>query len=90
MEVEAAVLCGSDTVNVNPDKNIRVDLDEAQRILASKYELLISSSLAITLKYRGDIEITIFRNGRMLIRNVGSVEEALKIYRDLMKILPYS
>lgn len=81
------ILCGSNTVNVNPSRPMKIDLKRAQQLLSSKYELLIKSSLAIALRYLDDVEVTIFSNGRMLIRNISDADRALKIYRDLISIL---
>ncbi|MCD6514340.1 MAG: hypothetical protein J7L07_05395 [Candidatus Odinarchaeota archaeon] len=78
-------LCGSNAVNVNPPELLEIDLLKAYESLKDKFRILVKSSLALTLSYRGDIEVTLFKKGRMLIRNVRSEPEALKIYEDILK-----
>lgn len=81
------ILCDSNTVNINPPKPMKVDLEKMQQLLEDNYKLLIKSSFAIAFKYRDDVEVTVFRNGRMLIKNVSDFDDALKIYLSLIRSL---
>lgn len=81
------ILCGSNTVNINPPKPMKVDLEKMQQLLEDNYKLLIKSSFAIAFKYRDDVKVTVFRNGRMLIKNVSDFDDALKIYLSLIRSL---
>ena len=78
-------MCGRDTVNVNPPKPMNIDLNEAlQRLTA--YKVLVSSPIILVFEYKG-VEVSLFRQGRMLLKNVKSEDEALTIYNDLLKLL---
>lgn len=80
-------LCGSNTVNVNPPKPLNIDLSKAYKILKNKFKILVKSSLALTFSYGNEVEVTLFRRGRMLIRNIKSESDALKIYEEIIKIV---
>jgi len=80
-------LCGSNTVNVNPPKPLNIDLSKAYEILKNKFKILVKSSLALTFSYGDDIEVTLFKRGRMLIRNIKSEDDALKIYEEIIKTI---
>jgi adenylyltransferase/sulfurtransferase len=77
-------LCGSNTVNVNPRKNLQIDLQRAYRILNKYFKILLKSSLVLVFNYNSKIEISLFRHGRMLIKNVNDESEALKIHKDIL------
>ena len=78
-------MCGRDTVNVNPPKPLSIDLNEAlQRIKG--YKVLASSPIILVFEYDG-VEVSLFRQGRMLLKNVKSEDEALAIYNNLLKLL---
>ncbi|MEM1569663.1 MAG: HesA/MoeB/ThiF family protein [Candidatus Bathyarchaeia archaeon] len=78
-------LCGSDTVNINPSKPMNINLVEACSILGNNFKILAKSSLAITISLPNEVEATIFRNGRMLIRNVKDEETAIKVYKYIVQ-----
>jgi len=78
-------MCGRDTVNVNPPKPLSIDLNEAlQRIRG--YKVLASSPIILVFEYNG-VEVSLFRQGRMLLKNVKSEDEALAIYNSLLRLL---
>jgi len=72
-------------VNVNPPEPLEIDLLKAYESLKDKFRILVKSFLVLTLSYRGDIKVTLFLKGRMLIRNIQGESEALKIYEDILK-----
>ncbi|MEM1537904.1 MAG: HesA/MoeB/ThiF family protein [Candidatus Nezhaarchaeales archaeon] len=76
-------LCGSNTVNVNPPKPLQVDLQDAFHVLSKTYKILVKSSLVLVFNYDGEVEVSLFKNGRMLIKNVSDECKALKIYEGI-------
>ncbi len=80
-------LCGSNTVNVNPEMPMNVPIEEIYIFLGDDFEVIKKSHLAVIFRYKGDVEVSLFRNGRMLIKNVGGEEEALDIYNDVVNSL---
>jgi adenylyltransferase/sulfurtransferase len=78
-------MCGRDTVNVNPPKPLSIDLNEALQKI-SGYKVLASSPIILVFEYNG-VEVSLFRQGRMLLKNVKSEDEALAIYTNLLRLL---
>lgn len=78
-------MCGRDTVNVNPPKPISIDLNEALRKIGGN-RVLTSSSIILVFEYKG-VEVSLFRQGRMLLKNVKSEEEAVAIYKEILHLL---
>ena len=81
-------MCGRDTVNVNPPRPMSIDLNEALQKIAG-YKILVSSPIILVFEYKG-VEVSLFRQGRMLLKNVKSEEEALTIYNELLGLLGVS
>ncbi|MEM1540640.1 MAG: HesA/MoeB/ThiF family protein [Candidatus Bathyarchaeia archaeon] len=77
-------LCGQKTVNINPSRPTLLDLERIYEKLENRFKTLLKSSLAIVFECCGDVEITLFKNGRVLIKNVKDEENALKIYKNIM------
>lgn len=77
-------LCGSRTVNVNPPSPVQLDLRSAHDLLSSEYRILLKSALALVFNYDEGVEVSLFKHGRALIKNVNSEEEALKVYKNVM------
>lgn len=80
-------LCGQKTVNINPPHPTSLDLDRIHEKLESRFKILLKSSLAIVFEYHNNVEISIFKNGRVLIKNVDNEENALKIYKIVINEL---
>jgi adenylyltransferase/sulfurtransferase len=80
-------LCGRNTVNVNPQKPIALDLNKAYETLNHHFQVIIKSSLVIVFKYDSDIEISLFNHGRMLIKNVEDEKSASEVYNGVLKKL---
>jgi len=72
-------LCGRNTVNVNPDKPIRIDFNHLCEIVKTRFRVRVISHLAIVFDYK-DFEISLFSGGRMLIKNVKDEKSALEVY----------
>lgn len=80
-------LCGRNTVNVNPPKSISIKLDDAYEALKRDFKMLARSSLVVVFKYNGDVEVSLFSAGRMLIKNVKDEKAALNVYTEIMEKL---
>jgi len=77
-------LCGRNTVNVNPQKPISMNLNKVYETLKRHFEIIVKSSLVIVFKYNGGIEVSLFNQGRMLIKNVEDEKYALEVYNDVL------
>jgi len=80
-------LCGQKTANINPPKPIGMELEEIHNKLKPHFKMLMKSSLVIVFEYPGGVEVSLFKPGRMLIKNVEDEEEALKVYKDIINKL---
>ena len=80
-------LCGRKTANINPPQPIDMDLEEIHNRLKRHFKMLVKSSLVIVFEYEGGVEVSLFRPGRMLIKNVEDEEAALKVYKGIINKL---
>jgi len=76
-------LCGTDTANVNPEKPLQLNLEEAYPIIKEHFNVRLKSRLALVFNYK-TYEVSLFNGGRMLIKNVENEEEALNVYREII------
>ena len=81
-------LCGRNTVNINPQKPWTINLQETYKLIDSRFKVRSRSHLAIIFAYKGS-ELTLFKGGRMLIRNVKDETSALKLYDEVRKKLKH-
>jgi len=79
-------LCGRNTANINPEKPLKLNLDEVYETVRQRFRIRVKSHLAIIFNYR-DLEVSLFNGGRMLIKNVQNEKTALKAYREILKKL---
>ena len=79
-------LCGRNTVNVNPEKSVKLNLNEVYESVRRHFKVRIKSQLALIFDYKG-FEISLFNGGRMLIKNVKDEASALKVYQEIAKKL---
>jgi len=79
-------LCGRNTANVNPEKPLKLNLSDIYRSIEQQSKIHVKSRLAIIFDYM-NFEVTLFSNGRMLIKNVKSEKSALTVYREVVKRL---
>jgi adenylyltransferase/sulfurtransferase len=77
-------LCGRKTVNINPEKPLTLDLNQIYEKIRQHFKVRIKSQLAILFNHK-NYEISLFKGGRMLIKNVENEEKALKIYKEITK-----
>jgi adenylyltransferase/sulfurtransferase len=82
-------LCGRNTVNINPEKPLKMNLNEVYESIRKRFKVRIKSRLAIIFDYK-NFEISLFSGGRMLIKNVNDEESALKVYKEITKKLGVS
>jgi adenylyltransferase/sulfurtransferase len=79
-------LCGQETANINPEKPLKLNLGEVYETVRQRFNVRLKSHLAIMFDYKG-LEVSLFKGGRMLIKNVQDEEAALKAYREVLKKL---
>ena len=81
-----AWLCGSNTANVNPESPLSLDLPKIASSIDRKHTLLLTTPMVIVFDYMGH-EVSLFRKGRMLIKNVNDEAEALEVSRKVFDIV---
>jgi molybdopterin-synthase adenylyltransferase len=81
-----AWLCGSNTANVNPEAPLSLDLATIAPSIGRKHTLLLTTPMVIVFDYMGH-EVSLFRKGRMLIKNVKDEAEALEISHRVFDIV---
>jgi adenylyltransferase/sulfurtransferase len=82
-------LCGQNTVNVNPEKPLKTNLNKVYESIRRQFRVRVKSSLALIFDYKG-YEISLFHGGRMLIKNVKDEKSALRVYREVTEKLGLS
>jgi adenylyltransferase/sulfurtransferase len=82
-------LCGQKTANINPEKPLKLNLNEVYESIKQQFTVRVKSHLAIIFDY-GRLEVSLFHGGRMLIKNVANEEAALKAYKEILKKLKIS
>jgi len=80
-------LCGRKTANINPPQPICMDIEEIHNRLKRHFKVLVKSSIVIVFEYDGGVEVSLFRPGRMLIKNIENEEAALKVYKSIINKL---
>jgi molybdopterin-synthase adenylyltransferase len=79
-------LCGRDTANINPEKPLKLNLDEVYPIVNKLFRAHLKSRLALMFNYK-KYEVSLFNGGRMLIKGVTDEKTALIIYREILSKL---
>ena len=77
-------LCGKETANINPEKTLKLNLDEAYPELSKLFNVRLKSRLALMFDYKS-YEVSLFNGGRMLIKGVSDEKTALTVYREILK-----
>ncbi|MEM3700955.1 MAG: HesA/MoeB/ThiF family protein [Candidatus Bathyarchaeia archaeon] len=75
-------LCGRNTININPEKPTKLNLESLHKKIKQNFKLRVKSSMAVVFTYK-NYEITLFNSGRMLIKNIENEEKALEIYKEI-------
>ena len=77
-------LCGRNTANINPEKPLSINLEQLQEVVKQRgYNIRVKSKFALIFDYE-KLEVSLFNGGRMLIKNVGDEDAALKAYRQIL------
>jgi len=79
-------LCGRDTANINPEKPLKLSLEQVYPDVNRLFSVQLKSQLALMFLY-GSYEVSLFNGGRMLIKGVTDEEKALAVYREILKKL---
>jgi molybdopterin/thiamine biosynthesis adenylyltransferase len=79
-------LCGRETANINPEAPLKINLNDVYEQIRKQFKVRVKSQLAVMFDY-GDLEVSLFNGGRMLIKNVKGEKAALKAYREILKTL---
>ena len=77
-------LCGKETANVNPEKPLKLNLEQAYPWVSNQFNVHLKSKLALMFNYK-DFEVSLFNGGRMLIKGVADEKTALTVYREILK-----
>ena len=78
--------CKADAFEVVPKEEVVLDLDECEHLLREKgYEVL--SNPGVMLVVRGEVEMTLYRHGRILMHPVESGDEARRLALGLYAAL---
>ena len=83
---QLAWLCGSRTANVNPQTPLSLDLQTVAGTISKKHRLLLTTPLVVVFDYNGH-EVSLFRKGRMLIKNVEDENAALEVSRAVTDMI---
>ena len=75
-----AWLCGSNTANVNPETPLSLDLRSLATLIEREHRLLLATPMVLVFDYKGH-EVSLFKKGRMLIKNVPDEAAALEVAR---------
>lgn len=81
-----AWLCGSDTANVNPEKPLSLDLQNLTGKFGRDHTILLTSPMVIVFYFNGH-EVSLFRKGRMLIKNVRDEKDAQSVFNEIIQII---
>ena len=79
-------LCGKDTANINPEKPLKLRLEEVCPKVSKIFNLRLKSQMALMFTYK-NYEVSLFNGGRMLIKGVTEEKAALALYREILKKL---
>ena len=86
---EAGLALRRETANINPEKPLKLNLEEVYPAVNGHFEVRLKSRLALMFNYK-NYEVSLFNGGRMLIKNVKNEQEALKAYREILRALNVS
>ncbi len=79
----ATEMCGKDAYQLTPKKKTELDLESLKNRL-KEFEVKYCDALVLILKYE-DKAVTVFSNGRMMVKNVKAENEAVKIARKIIE-----
>jgi hypothetical protein len=82
-------LCGRNTANINPEKPLKLSLEEVYPIVDKLFSVRLKSSLALMFNYK-TCEVSLFNGGRMLIKGVANENAASKVFKEILHDLGFS
>ena len=82
-----AVVCGSNTFNINPSKPVKTNFNRVHAKLKNRFKILLQSSFVIVFKYDKGVEVSLFDGGRLLIKNVKDQKSALRVRNAVFRAL---
>ena len=82
-------LCGRNTANVNPENPLGLNLNEVCRTAKTYFKIRMKSHLVLVFEYK-NLEVSLFKDGRMLLKNVANEKVALNAYKEILKHLKVS
>ena len=86
MDLLAIRPCKADAFEVVPKGEVLLDLEECERLLREEgYEIV--SNPGVMLVVKGEIEMTLYRHGRILLHPVSSGEDAKRLAQKLYAAL---
>jgi molybdopterin-synthase adenylyltransferase len=77
-------LCGKETANINPEKPLRLNLEEMYPAICKHFQIRLKSRFALMFNYK-NLEVSLFNGGRMLIKGVTDEATALTLYREILR-----
>jgi len=83
---KTAWLCGSNTANVNPETPLSLNPEAIAASISTKHRVLLTTPMVIVFDYDGH-EVSLFRKGRMLIKNVEGEKQALEVSRAVIDMI---
>ncbi|MCW4017967.1 MAG: HesA/MoeB/ThiF family protein [Candidatus Bathyarchaeota archaeon] len=87
LKMKLVWLCGQDTANVNPEEPLNLNLVEVCELVQQRgLHVRVKSRLALKFDFKA-MEVSVFKDGRMLIKNVPNEKEALVAYREILRTL---
>ena len=82
-------LCGLNTANINPEKPLKLNLNQVYDTIKQHFKVNVKSSLVIVFNYK-EFQVSLFNGGRMLIKNVTNEKTAQKTYQEILQTLKIS
>ena len=80
-------LCGLNTANINPEKPLKLNLNEVcEKMIRRRFKIRVRSHLVIVFDYE-DFQVSLFNGGRMLIKNVTNEKTAKRAYHEILQTL---
>jgi len=82
-------LCSEKTTfEVQMQQRIHFNMDEVKRLFEAKssYEIMVHTLYILVLKNKKGTEVTLSKNGRMLIKRVSDEKEARAVAQDVLQV----
>ena len=87
-EPKVVELCGERSFMVSPRQPAALDMTEATNVLGTRFKVRIKAQFGITFNYSDDVSISLMKTGNMLVKGVVEKQDALRLYDEVIKLLP--